>query len=312
MGELVRSAFVFVLTLLGETCSAQASDPYGAKIVTDDILRFWQAFDEAAPGFSATPFQELYLDKGSRGLEDFIEGRITSAVNLARTVEVQQAFYRSIREKTLNVSTLEPKLRPYFVSFAELYPKAIFPDVYFVIGALNSGGTTSQNGLIIGTEIFSVSQDTSLDNLDPWLRSVVQPASLLPTIVIHELVHFQQPYREDSLLHQTIIEGSADFIAELVTGQNFNRHLQVWANPRARVLWDEFSKTMNTSDTSNWLYNGSNTKDRPADLGYWLGYEIAKAYYEKTPDKQQAIADIITVKDADAFLKASGYAARFR
>jgi hypothetical protein len=34
---------------------------------------------------------------------------------------------------------------------------------------------------------------------------------------------------------------------------------------------------------------------------------IAKAYYDKTPDKAKAIADIISLKDAKKFLEASGY-----
>ena len=61
----------------------------------------------------------------------------------------------------------------------------------------------------------------------------------------------------------------------------------------------------------NWLYNGgSSTAERPADLGYYVGYKICEAYYEKTSNKKAAIEDILSIKngpDALRFLKESGY-----
>jgi hypothetical protein len=49
------------------------------------------------------------------------------------------------------------------------------------------------------------------------------------------------------------------------------------------------------------------TADRPGDLGYFIGYRIAQAYYNKQTDKAAAVRAIIEVFDADAFLAASGY-----
>ena len=47
---------------------------------------------------------------------------------------------------------------------------------------------------------------------------------------------------------------------------------------------------------------------RPGDLGYFMGYRIAQAYYLKATDKAQAIRDLITVRDPAALLVQSGYA----
>lgn len=65
------------------------------------------------------------------------------------------------------------------------------------------------------------------------------------------------------------------------------------------------------TDTSEWLYNGSDVKGRPADLGYYVGFKISEAYYTKSKDKKQAIRDILEMQDFDALLKASGYADKF-
>ena len=35
------------------------------------------------------------------------------------------------------------------------------------------------------------------------------------------------------------------------------------------------------SDVSDWLYGGTPRGDRPADLGYFVGFRIAQAYYER-------------------------------
>lgn len=47
----------------------------------------------------------------------------------------------------------------------------------------------------------------------------------------------------------------------------------------------------------------------PPDLGYWMGYRIAKRYYEQADDKRQAVIDRINAEDNDAILEQSRYTA---
>ena len=38
----------------------------------------------------------------------------------------------------------------------------------------------------------------------------------------------------------------------------------------------------------NWIANSEQeTDDKPADLGYWVGYQICKAYYEQATNKKK-------------------------
>jgi len=63
------------------------------------------------------------------------------------------------------------------------------------------------------------------------------------------------------------------------------------------------------TDISRWLFNqGRTAPGRPGDLGYFIGYRIAQAYYLKATDKAQAIRDLITLRDPAALLAQSGYA----
>ncbi len=152
---------------------------------------------------------------------------------------------------------------------------------------------------------------SSLAELNGWKKSSVGRIEEIPFIVAHELVHYQQKYglvgSELSLLGKSLHEGSADFIGELIAGGNINQQLHEYGNPLERQLWLEFKKEMNSKDASNWLYQGDKAKEKPADLGYYVGYKIVESYYNKAKDKKQAIKDILDIKDFNAFLKASGY-----
>lgn len=290
------------------SASALTRGPADARLVTEDIERFWEAYDAAGADMRAEVFQQAYLAKASPGLKDFVELRIGNAQKLADTVRRHRGYYAAARASTLRVRSLEPQFRAAMDRLSELYPDATFPDVYFVVGRLSSGGTTSDRGLLIGVEMCALTSDAPGDELDEWLRSVLRPVDALPYIVAHELVHFQQPNREPkSLLEASLREGTADFIGELISGHHINEHVHAWANPREAELWREFRERMHGTDMNGWLFGGAETKGRPADLGYWMGYRIVRAYYERTPDKQQAIRDILSIGDADAFLAASGY-----
>jgi len=295
----------------GRSAAPQPESPggaAGARIVTEDIGRLWEAYDAAAEGANLEEsLQELYLDRGSPGLQDFVELRIESAAQLAATIETMPGYYASIRSATLRVAEMEPEIRDALLALEKLYPEAAFPDVYFVIGRLTSGGTTSSRGLLIGTEMYGLTDDAPMEELDAWLRSVLEPIDRVPHIVAHELVHFQQPpLGGETLLESCYREGSADFIAELISGDHINGHVHEWALPREAEVWVEFQERMHDEETDGWLYGGQ-PEGRPPDLGYFIGYRIAQAYYEKSPDKPAAVAEILRATDINAFLAASGY-----
>lgn len=291
----------------------QSSDPDSAQIVTDDIGRFWSAFDQASPEFDSKIFAETYIDPGSVGLVDFVQARIESADKLADTIRRHSKYYASIRQSSQRVPEMQPAIRAAFYALKYLYTDAVFPDVYFLIGRMNSGGTTSTNGLLIGVEMYGKTPNMPLDELSDWHKQVLKPIEFVPHIVAHELIHYQQTYPDTSatLLSACIKEGVADFIAELISGRHINEHVHRYANPREEALWNEFKEKMQGSDYSGWLYGGDEASGRPADLGYWMGYKIAEAYYKQRHNGRQAVKDMLEIEDFRAFLEKSGYAEKF-
>jgi predicted Zn-dependent protease DUF2268 len=312
--------FVLALLMASVAVAAQGDaslnkDPKNVKFVTSDIANFWRAYDlaekETDRAKKVAIFQTEYIDKGSDGLRDFVQLRIGSADKLVARITKMPKFYAAARQPTLAVAGMERRLRSNFERFKRLYPDAVFPDVYFVIGVASSGGTTGNSGLLIGSEMYSLTDDTPTDELSAWLKSVLAPVKNVPAIVAHESCHYNQKYEGDkNLLAKAIQEGSCDFIGELLSGGNINDRLKKYADPRQSELWAEFSSQMAGKDISKWLFNGTNATDRPADLGYYFGYKISESYYRRAKDKRQAVRDILNIMDSESFLKTSGYAPR--
>ncbi|HXG65765.1 MAG TPA: DUF2268 domain-containing putative Zn-dependent protease, partial [Blastocatellia bacterium] len=288
-------------------------DPDAARLVTSDIANFWRAYDRATPDDDLIVFRNEYLRKGSYGLQQFLELRIGSVCNLVGTIEKHPKYYASIRESTLKVDSMKDAIRASFYKLKELYPEAVFPDVYFLIGRMNSAGTVTDKGLLIGAEMHGLTKQTPMEELGDWHKAVLKSIEAIPYIVAHELIHYQQKYpeAEATLLHRAVGEGSADFIAELISGKHINMHLHEYGNPREKELWAEFQKEMDGKDVSNWLYQGDKSKHRPADLGYYMGYKICESYYKQAADKKQAVRDILEIKAMKQFLTASKYVEKF-
>ena len=138
----------------------------------------------------------------------------------------------------------------------------------------------------------------------------------LPGIVAHEYVHTLQReslgslwgYAEHRLLLQSIREGAADFVAEAVTGRRINQAVHAYGERHEAELWAAFQKEMYGNVLSGWLYQGGNAMgEAPADLGYYIGYKICEAYYQRAEDKAGALQRIVRIGNHRRFLRKSGY-----
>lgn len=290
-------------------------NPEKAVIVTSDIALFWRAYDLAKPENNLIVYRDEYFKKGSAGLQGFLGSKIGNSCNLVAAIDHAPKYYAALRAQSAKVENYKPQMLTSFVKLKEIYPDAVFPNVYFLIGRMNAGGTATLQGLLIGVEMYGKTDEASVAELSGWKKASVAGVEQIPFIVAHELVHYQQKYglfgSELSLLGKSLHEGSADFVGELIAGGNINQPLHEYGNPREKELWLEFKKEMNDKDASNWLYQGDKAKNKPADLGYYVGYKIVESYYTKAADKKQAIKDILDIKDFNQFLKASGYDEKF-
>jgi hypothetical protein len=314
----VRFLYTLVLGLMLASPAAGArsvnTDPDAARIITADLQRFWRAFDafQAAetPEAQTQALVEHYYRPASPGLRAFIDLRIGEARQLAGTLRALPGYYAALRTHMPRLAGVEAPVRQAFRRFHALYPQAVFPDVYLLIGRLSSGGTLSDVGLLLGVEMYGLYPESPRQGLSDWHLAVMGRVEDLPFVIVHELMHYQQDFGDQprTLLAQSLIEGGADYVAGQVMGRIDKQALHDWARPREAALWAEFKTVMHGEDYGDWLYAGSRARGgRPADLGYFFGYRIAEAHHARRGDLGAAIAEILRIGNARAFLDASGY-----
>lgn len=291
-----------------------SGDPKQAKLVTTDVKNFWRAYDLAqrtAKGDTARRrqiYRDEYFAKASPGLQDYYAYKIGSIESFVRTHDQLPRFYAAIRPNTMQVEAMKAQMMQSFANFKDLYPNARFPPVYFVIGRFSSGGTASNNGLILGLDQDCRTPAIPTDELSLWQQNNFTDLNALPHVVAHELIHFQQAglAADTTLLRAALVEGMADFLGELISGKVANPRLFTYAKGREGQIWSDFNGEMHLDRARNWIANSNQeTADKPADLGYWVGYRICKAYYDHAADKKQAVYDMLNIKDYPAFLTKS-------
>jgi hypothetical protein len=277
-----------------------------SKIYTSDIINFWIAYDSVQNTNSYTQkvkfINDLYINKATNGLKDFIAAREFTAEEWVKLIKAYPKYWKSIRPQTLLIINELETFQNLSLKFKEIYPHFVEPEIYFTIGCLRSGGTTSVGRILIGAEIGAADNTTDASELNSWLKNTFKVNSGIFQLVAHEMNHTQQSESVDSLntlLSQTILEGSCDFIAELISNRQYIAPYIIYGLKHRKTLFKEFYKSKDEISFDNWLYNGEESKKRPADLGYYIGYEICKAYYENSKDKPKALIEIIELNWQD-------------
>ena len=282
--------------------AASASSAQVVEVHTSDVTNFYRLYDAADGKPSASMLQEDYIDKGTDGVRQFVPHRIISGEALAKKVREEETVYRQARSCMDVLPAVKTRLGVSFRRLASLYPQAAFPPVTIVVGRNNSGGTTGKSGVLIGLEVVCRST---------WLQSDL--TERFHHLIAHEYGHVEQPTElepdsdNNTVLKASLVEGVAELVAELISGQVGNVHLQKWTAGRAKEIDERFLGDADSKDLSAWLYNGAGTPEKPGDLGYWVGYRIARAYYDKAADKRVALKTLLDLKDPAAILKDSGW-----
>ena len=273
-----------------------------------------------ASGWTATRLDSLNRDSLERASTPFAEQ--SAAEELLHALSAYPRYYAAVRPRTLAVDTssaIRQGIRQGLAKLAELYPEASFPSIYFLIGTLSTGGTVGRSGMLIGTEQYASDSSTPRDELPEWAR-VATHANTFQSIVglvVHEAVHTLQKPRpqgqRNTLLRQALGEGIADFLSELAVGPwAANTPRQIYGRAHEHEVWVDFQHEMRTDSTiSMWMYNGTVPPDKnhgAVDIGYWVGYRIAAAYYARAADKRAAVRQLLELRDPVAVLRESGYA----
>lgn len=303
--------------LLGSIKPIYTTNPKAVKVIDKDVINFWKAYDlvQKSPAMAEKIYTENYINNGTMALQFYYLNKITTVTNFVYIHRLKKKYYSSIRANTFKASQLKLVFQKSFVNLKKIYPDAIFPPVYFVIGKLNSAGTVSSDGLILAIDQACMSPTADTSELNTWEKHNISSFKNLPYTVAHELIHYEQDgmASDTTLLAAALKEGMADFIGELISGKSSNERLLSFAKGKEKLIWTDFKKEMYLDRAYNWIANSEQeTAGKPADLGYWVGYQICKAYYEQAKDKKKAIYEMLHIQDYKKFLEQSKLDEKFK
>jgi len=267
-------------------------------VVTDDVDRFYRIYAAADGHPTADQLQREYLDQGSDGLKHFSKIRNITGERIAKAINDRPEIYDQARQCAAVLPQVKARVGDALNRFSELYSDASFPAVTVSVGRGRPVAVAGPNdGINIGLEALCAAAFINPNIEDRFVR-----------VMVHEFVHVQQvPELTDkptpTVLEVSLVEGSAEFVTELLTGDVAYAYMADLVAGREAEIEQAFIADMDATDLSKWLYNS--TPSKPGDLGYWVGYRIAKAYYSKADDKREALKTIISMKDAKEFLALS-------
>lgn len=298
----MRATLLLLTTTSLLLLTAAAPVRHGPEIRVGDVERFYEIYDKAGGKPSAEVLQRDYLDQGSPGLLEFARMRRITGERIATMIAERPALYTDAKRCVDVLPSVEARLGTALAKLSEYYPPTRFPPVTLAIGRGKPVGTANASGVMIGLESLC-----AVDFLNPNLED------RFVYVIAHEYAHALQPAAQvedanTTVLKAALIEGGAEFVGELISGSVGYSHLRGATRGKELALETAFVADQDQkAEGSAWLYNGVGTPERPGDLGYWVGYRIAKAYYRQAKDKRAAVREIIELDDAKAFLAKSGW-----
>ena len=297
----MRSA-ILAATFLVASLPAGAAEP---EILTGDVARFYALYEANGGRPSAAQLDAEYLALGSTSLKEFAELRRVTGQRIAERIETDPAMYENARQCLEVLPAVKRRLEASLAKLSAMYPEAVYPPVAIVVGRGRPVGIVNPSGATIGLEALCAADFMNPDPEDRFVH-----------VVAHEYVHTQQVAARNELepddpratvLRRSLVEGGAEFVAELVSGGVGNARHAGWTRGREAEIETAFVAAMHGSDLSAWTDNYRPGSDEPYDLGYWVGYRIVKAYYQGASDKRAALARILEMDDPQAFLAESGW-----
>ena len=280
------------------------------NLVTTDIDNFWKAYSLCfgkTVSIQEKIFDSIYIKNASICLNEILLKNKLTASGFVKWLNYESDYFSKCALTTNKIKKFEPEIKNYLKKFKTLYPAARYCDIYFMFTQFYTGGQSKNSGIAIGMDYWSLPDSIPVTFTNPLNTELVRKTELMPVTIIHELIHRNQLIKSTgNLLGKCLIEGSADFIAYLVTQKLNNPYMHAFANNHENNLWTQFKNDMATNNTNYWLYNDYDSS-RPRDLGYWIGFKICENYYNISPNKSKAIYNIMHITNPDSFLILSKY-----
>lgn len=304
---MIRNATAVVIALLIMTACQKNADH--SRVVTADIDNFWTAYDQIRSEEDSAKqlqiLQQEFIDKASIGQQKLFEVRNYTPEEYVENIRKYPKFYASLRKNLEQKESIVVEIEQGLERFDEVYPKGRAAKIYMGIGNFRTNGTTVDSLVLFGSEMAFCDVDVNTSEFPAslqYFKNYIQenPIENVTFLSVHEFVHTQQTEAIGAnLLSIVLREGSAEFIAELATGKSSTTPAIAYGKEHSADVFEQFKKEMFNRGTSYWVWSSRENKFGIRDLGYYVGFELSRHYYDRAEDKNGAIAALIELDYSD-------------
>ena len=275
-----------------------------------DVDRFVVAQSEH--GANSQALTMSYLDAPGRGAEVLTKSLGLNAANLDQSMDRNGRIYAGMPTLSSQSDSLGSDIQRAFDAFQARYPAAVFPEIYVAPGSFDGRAIIQPGSVVVfAAEYFLPAKQETLQIGDAG-ELVTGPQGVVSQAV-HELVHIQRArvntideLTNRNLLPYSMREGTADFIAWLLTGSTTYPRAMAYGRQNEVNVWCEFQAEIDASDRGEW-FSFDDNRSRPYGVGAFIGFRIAEAFYENAVDKDAAFEALVRLDDYGEVLSASGY-----
>jgi hypothetical protein len=306
------------------TCCCLGAASAQTQVFTDDVTHFWEAYDRITATKDTAEQRRLlhthFIDKASTGQRGMFAARRYTPDEYLNAIRSFPRYYASVRPNMMRADEHGDAMKAGAERLQKLYPAMKPADIYFTVGVFRSGGTVMDGNVLIGCENSLTDKNTVVDEFPASMDHLrthfeTEPNRELAFTNVHELVHTQQPGRWGyDLLSQSLHEGIAEFIPTLAMERPSPAASVAYGLAHADTVRAVFERELFANWIDRWIWNADGPFPQ-RDLGYYVGYAMAKTYYDQHTDKAAAIASLIGLNCEDqaaveAFADGCGYLSR--
>ncbi|NAS12943.1 hypothetical protein [Poritiphilus flavus] len=288
-----------------------------------DIENFREVYNSMEQGGDTLAAFESYFKNASPGLQGWISRYNWTPEKLSQRISQMPDYYQSLLNADTELRGFEHEIAQYYDRMKELYPfefVTIPPTYYFI--TWGGGGSIELTGNMISVDYFGYHEDLDHSEFEPYGGLFPKgsfplvPITDIPFVAVHEVGHLFQTYLQGevdyvslytdetktNMLGYAVREGTADFMAYLVSPDLVDKTRYTYGEAHEAELWELFKPHLKEHPDNNkgWFHGRSDDHpDWPWQIGYYVGCKMIQHYYNQAENKEKAILDILSAKDTE-------------
>lgn len=330
-----------ILLLLMITLSSCDENKFDVELNNDDVEVNWLRLERDFTGLATKPSFKNYNDSLIDVYGGFYELYASRVMNLGDVYspnyenlvmrflmhkDIHQ-LYVTVDESFSNISDIVDQVDNAFTYYNHYFPEKHIPVMVSMVTGLSNNIVVTDSVLGVGLDMYlgDTNKLYQLAQIPEYIRKKSTP-EYLPYDMLRGWVlsEFEPKSRKDDLLSQIVGYGIALYTMDALFpfGEDylkigFTKEEIEWCTANEKVIWSKMieDKMLYSSDpnvvrvmTGPGPFTAGFAKESPAQVGYWIGWQIVRQYMDE--NKDVTIPQLIELEDAQNILRHSKYKPR--